>query len=197
MKRRRATRKVASANTIKTRQTTDSNSQRVVEEGAASQSLSAQTSQNEGTLSEVGHSDDSMTPIERDHDSGDVNMADPIESAGKTDGQETVNQSQEEEEEGSNMAEVPNDAGGEVEDSEVWTPEREDKLIDLFRSCVFLYDKTAPGFLQRHKKDLAMAKFAKILGVTGMYPMSNIFDQVSIAQKIYSICLLIHTDVSG
>lgn len=49
----------------------------------------------------------------------------------------------------------------------VWTPAREDKLIDLFRGCTFLYNKNTAGFLQRNKKDMAYTKIAMILGVTG------------------------------
>lgn len=48
----------------------------------------------------------------------------------------------------------------------VWAGGKEDKLIDLFRDCTFLYDKQAPAFQERHKKDKAIARFAEILGVT-------------------------------
>lgn len=59
-------------------------------------------------------------------------------------------------------------------DDSVWTVEREDRLIDLFEACVFLYDKTAPGFQLRHKKEMAIRRFAGILGVTGMYKIPTV-----------------------
>lgn len=52
---------------------------------------------------------------------------------------------------------------------DVWTYEKEDKLIDLYEKCVFLYDKASPGFQLRHKKDLAFRKIAAILGIPGEY----------------------------
>lgn len=51
----------------------------------------------------------------------------------------------------------------------VWTAYREDKLIDMFRDCTFLYDKKVPAFQERHKKDKAIERFAKVLGVTRKY----------------------------
>lgn len=53
----------------------------------------------------------------------------------------------------------------------VWTSEREDRLIDLYKECTFLYDKNVPAFQQRHKKEMAHARFAELLGVTGMLYM--------------------------
>lgn len=58
--------------------------------------------------------------------------------------------------------------GGDMQE-DIWTYEKEDKLIDLYEKCVFLYDKTSPGFQLRHKKDLAFRKIAAILGVPGEY----------------------------
>lgn len=63
-----------------------------------------------------------------------------------------------------------------AESDAIWTPAREDKLIDLYRDCPFLYDKNSAGFVQRHKKDLAYAKFATILGVTGTVPLFVLFE---------------------
>lgn len=55
-----------------------------------------------------------------------------------------------------------------IEDEvDVWTPGKEDKLIDLYEKCTFLYDKASPGFNQRNRKDLAFKKIAEILGVNG------------------------------
>lgn len=59
----------------------------------------------------------------------------------------------------------------EAGDSEyIWTSQREDHLIDLFRDCTFLYNKKIPAFQERHKKDKAYARMAEVLGVTGKAP---------------------------
>lgn len=49
----------------------------------------------------------------------------------------------------------------------VWTMQKEDKLIDYYRRCVFLYDQSHPSFKLRNKKDLAYEKISQLVGVTG------------------------------
>lgn len=52
------------------------------------------------------------------------------------------------------------------EDSDIWTDQRELKLVELYRDSPFLWNKTLSSYQLRHKKDVAYAKFAGILGVT-------------------------------
>lgn len=49
--------------------------------------------------------------------------------------------------------------------SELWTPKKEDKLIDMFEKCSFLYDKEHDDYWLRNKKLRAFTAFAKKLGV--------------------------------
>lgn len=63
---------------------------------------------------------------------------------------------------------------GEVSDEEddgdtggdLWTPRKEDKLIDFFERCTFLYDKELDDYRLRNKKIRAYNVFANKLGVT-------------------------------
>lgn len=167
MKRRRTTRKTTASNSLKTSNTTESISPNVAEEVGRSATPAKTTPSSEGIAPDVGKTGEIQTQAESDTHNGDVNTPDPIDSGPNSSNVDNIETTQNE----SIEAQVELD----VEDSEVWTPEKEDKLIDLFRSCVFLYDKTAPGFLQRHKKEMAMAKFAGILGVTGMYAKCGTF----------------------
>lgn len=50
---------------------------------------------------------------------------------------------------------------------DVWTPKKEDKLIDMYEKCRFLYDKDHKDYLLRNKNQRANAVFADKLGVTG------------------------------
>ena len=56
---------------------------------------------------------------------------------------------------------------GEVEEG-LWTEDRENRLIELYRKCPFLYDKTLPSYKLKHKKHVAYTKFGSTLGVPGM-----------------------------
>lgn len=102
-----------------------------------------------------------------------------VAAAGAADG---VHKARPEEEESTEQAQHTENEGGvdlngninidgdldtDGEGDAVWTPAREDRLIDLFRECTFLYDKNTAGFLQRNKKELAYARIATLLGVTG------------------------------
>lgn len=49
----------------------------------------------------------------------------------------------------------------------VWTPQKEDRLIDLYKACKFLYDQTHPSFKLHHCKGLAYRRIAQLVGVTG------------------------------
>lgn len=148
MARNKVKAKPASLTTAKTRQKSGRKSSKQLLEVEESVPVSPLASTNEESVPEVAESQDEET----EHDTDlQKQMADTSAS------QENIGEK------------VALEIGIEVDEAGVWTPEREDKLIDLFEACVFLYDKTAPGFQQRHKKDMAMRKFAGILGVTGMY----------------------------
>lgn len=153
MARNKAKSKTASSNTVNSRQKpvrkckqVSSQEQEIVPESQDKQA-------SEEIVSEVTETQDEGTQLPPESESV---VAD---SGGGTDTNTSQNV----------VGETALDISVEVDDAGVWTPEREDKLIDLFQACVFLYDKTAPGFQQRHKKDMAMKKFAGILGVTGVY----------------------------
>lgn len=36
--------------------------------------------------------------------------------------------------------------------SDAWTPKKEDKLVDMYEACKFLYNKALPEYRLRHKK---------------------------------------------
>lgn len=55
--------------------------------------------------------------------------------------------------------------GGETE----WTIRKEDKLIDLFEQCKFMYNKDHAEYKLKFKKELTYATFAKKLGMTGEF----------------------------
>lgn len=55
--------------------------------------------------------------------------------------------------------EEPGDDGG------WWTIAKEDKLIDNYQAARHLWDKMAPGFKTRNKKDIALSAWSKELGI--------------------------------
>lgn len=57
--------------------------------------------------------------------------------------------------------------GVEGDDDAGWLNGLEDKLLDLYEACPFLYDKNVPAFRQKYKKEMAYEHFAKLLHVTG------------------------------
>lgn len=50
--------------------------------------------------------------------------------------------------------------------NDLWPPKREDKLIDYYEACTFLYNKPEPDYRLRHKKIRAFHVFAGKLKVT-------------------------------
>lgn len=82
-----------------------------------------------------------------DEPSGDGDLDRTIE--------EELGEGEKEEEDGKN-------AGGTE-----WSVKREDKLIDIFEQCKFLYDKDHPEYKLKGKKVQTFAAFAKKLGMTG------------------------------
>lgn len=94
------------------------------------------------------------------------------ESGGQTAGQEPGNEDEvndigdldraiEEE-----LGEVSNEEDDGDTGGDLWTPKKEDKLIDFFEKCVFLYDKDKDDYRLRNKKTRAYTVFANKLGVT-------------------------------
>lgn len=105
---------------------------------------------------------------EDENDRTDVNeeVETPQERSTESVSEDTSQNLKENGQQASQAPTLDNDSDGEGDT--VWTPEREDRLIDLFKECTFLYDKNVPAFQQRNKKEMAHARFAAILGVTGM-----------------------------
>ena len=58
-------------------------------------------------------------------------------------------------------------SGSEEVEEEMWTEDRENSLIELYKNCTFLYDKTLPSYKLKHKKHAAFNKFGVILGIPG------------------------------
>lgn len=52
-----------------------------------------------------------------------------------------------------------------LEDDELWMDARENKLIELYRDCPFLWNKTLSSYQLRNKQEVSYAKFAEVLGV--------------------------------
>lgn len=61
------------------------------------------------------------------------------------------------------LGENENSEGEEEGDNggDLWTPRKEDKLIDYFQRCTFLYDKSLDDYRLRNKKICAYNVFAK------------------------------------
>lgn len=59
--------------------------------------------------------------------------------------------------------EDPGDYGG------WWSMEKEDSLIDAYQKAPHLWDKAAPGFKTRNKKDLALTKWSDELKIPSKY----------------------------
>lgn len=53
-----------------------------------------------------------------------------------------------------------------MENDEMWNDARELKLIELYRDCPFLWNKTLSSYQLRNKQEVSYNKFAGILGVT-------------------------------
>lgn len=52
---------------------------------------------------------------------------------------------------------------------DVWTAAREDELLDLYRAAPHLWDKSAPGYKTRNKREIAICEWSKKLKIEGMY----------------------------
>lgn len=52
------------------------------------------------------------------------------------------------------------------DDDDVWSDKRELKLIELYRDCPFLWNKTLSSYQLRNKQEVSYTKFAEVLGVT-------------------------------
>lgn len=56
-----------------------------------------------------------------------------------------------------------------MENDDWWSINKEEKLIDLYQERLHLWDKTAPGYEMRNKRDIAVAAYAKELAISCKY----------------------------
>lgn len=68
-----------------------------------------------------------------------------------------------------------------------WTMEKEDNLIDLYQKAEHLWNKKAPGFKLRNKKDLALTKWTKELGIPSKYLRKKIIHCFSHCPSLLSV----------
>lgn len=58
--------------------------------------------------------------------------------------------------------------GVEFDGGDIWTAAKEDHLIVLYRAARHLWDKAAPGYKTKNKRDIAIREWSQAMSIEGM-----------------------------